>query len=51
MDIETNFLIMKGVLPINKLTQKFIDRHRQDLKIIANQSASDEDRKTAILKR
>ena len=43
--------LIKGVLPINKQTQKFINNHRQDLRIIADQSASDEDRKTAILKR
>ena len=43
--------LIKGILPINKQTKKFINNHRQDLRIIADQSASDEDRKTAILKR
>lgn len=42
---------MKGVIPINKQTQRFIDTHREDLKVIATKKVNDDNRIRAILKR
>lgn len=43
--------LLRGVLPVNKLTGRFIQAHRHDLNVIANKNANEEDRKKAILKR
>lgn len=42
---------LKGVIPINKQTQRFIDKHREDLSVIANKKVNDDNRIKAILKR
>lgn len=42
---------MKGVIPINKQSQRFIDKHREDLRVIANKKVNDDNRIRAILKR
>ena len=43
--------LLGGNLPSNKLTQKFIQAHRQELSVIADKKANEEERKKAILKR
>lgn len=43
--------LLKGVIPINKQTQRFIDKHREDLSVIANKKVNDDNRIKAILKR
>lgn len=43
--------LLKGVIPINKQTQRFIDKHRDDLSVIANKKVNDDNRIKAILKR
>lgn len=43
--------LLKGGIPINKQTQRFIDTHREDLKVIANKKVNDDNRIRAILKR
>lgn len=43
--------LLKGVIPIHKQTQRFIDKHRDDLSVIANKKVNDDNRIKAILKR
>lgn len=43
--------LLRGVLPGNKITQRFIQSHRQDLSVIADKKSNEEERKKAILKR
>lgn len=43
--------LLKGVIPIKKQTQRFIDKHREDLSVIANKKVNDDNRIKAILKR
>ena len=43
--------LLRGVLPGNKITQRFIHSHRQELSVIADKKANEEERKKAILKR
>jgi hypothetical protein len=39
------------VLPVNKVMERFIQSHRQELSTIANNNADEGERKKAILKR
>ena len=43
--------LLRGVLPVNKVTQRFIQSHRQELSTIADKNADEGERKKAILKR
>jgi hypothetical protein len=43
--------LLRGVLPVNKVTQRFIHSHRQELSTIADKNADEGERKKAILKR
>ena len=43
--------LLRGVLPVNKVTQRFIQAHRQELSTIADKHADEGERKKAILKR
>lgn len=43
--------LLKGIIPVNKQAQQFIDKHRQELSIISNKESSEDDRRQAILKR
>jgi hypothetical protein len=43
--------LLRGVLPVNKVTQRFIHAHRQELSTIADKHADEGERKKAILKR
>ena len=43
--------LLGGVLPVNKVTQRFIQSHRQELSTIADKHADEGERKKAILKR
>jgi hypothetical protein len=43
--------LLAGVLPVNKVTQRFIQAHRQELSTIADKHANEGERKKAILKR
>ena len=43
--------LLRGVLPVNKVTQRFIQSHRQELSTIADKHADEGERKKAILKR
>ena len=43
--------LLRGVLPGNKITQRFIQSHRQELSVIADKKANEEESKKTILKR
>jgi hypothetical protein len=43
--------LLQGVLPVNKVTERFIHSHRQELSAIADKNADKGERKKAILKR
>ena len=43
--------LLRRVLPVNKVTERFLQSHRQELSIIADKNADEEERKKAILKR
>jgi hypothetical protein len=43
--------LLRGVLPVNKVTERFIHSHRQELSTIADKNADEGERKKAILKR
>jgi hypothetical protein len=43
--------ILRGVLPVNKVTEQFIHSHRQELSTIDDKNADEVERKKAILKR
>lgn len=43
--------LLKGTIPIDKQTQRFIDKHREDLSVIANKKVNEDNRSKAILKR
>jgi hypothetical protein len=43
--------LLRGVLPVNKVTKQFIHSHRQELSTIADKNADEGERKKAILKR
>jgi hypothetical protein len=43
--------LLRGVLPVNKVTEQFIHSHRQELSTIADKNANEGERKKAILKR
>jgi hypothetical protein len=43
--------LLKGTIPIDKQTQRFIDKHREDLSVIADKHVNDDNRLKAILKR
>jgi hypothetical protein len=43
--------LLRGALSMNKVTERFIQSHRQDLKVIANKKVNGAKRKKAILKR
>jgi hypothetical protein len=43
--------LLRGVLPVNKVTERFIHAHRQELSTIADKNTDEGERKKAILKR
>lgn len=43
--------LLGGSIPIDKQTQRFIEKHREDLKTIADKKANEDNRLKAILKR
>lgn len=43
--------LLKGTIPIDKQTQKFIERHKEEFKVIGNKQANEKARIQAILKR
>lgn len=43
--------LLKGTIPTDKQTQKFIERHQEELKVIGNKHANEKARIQAILKR
>jgi hypothetical protein len=43
--------LLRGVLPVNKVTERFINSHRQELSTIADKNADEGELKKAILKR
>ena len=43
--------LLRRVLPVNKVTERFLQSHRQELSIIADKNADEGERKKAILKR
>jgi hypothetical protein len=43
--------LLRGVLPVNKVTERFIHSHRQELSTIADKNADEGERNKAILKR
>jgi hypothetical protein len=43
--------LLRGVLPVNKVTERFIHAHRQELSTMADKNADEGERKKAILKR
>lgn len=43
--------LLKGVIPINKQTQRFIDKYLEDLRVIAKKKVNDDNRIRAILTR
>jgi hypothetical protein len=42
---------LRGMLLVNKVTERFIHSHRQELSTIADKNADERNRKKAILKR
>lgn len=43
--------LLKGIIPVNKQVQQFIDKHRQEMSIISNKESGEDDWRQAILKR
>jgi hypothetical protein len=43
--------LLRGMLPVNKVNERFIHSHRQELSTIADKNADEGERKKAILKR
>lgn len=43
--------LLRGSIPVDKQTQRFIEKHRGDLKTIADKKANEDHRLKAILKR
>lgn len=43
--------LLRGSIPVDKQTQRFIEKHREDLKTIADKKANEDNRLKAILKR
>lgn len=43
--------LLGGSIPVDKQTQRFIEKHREDLKTIADKKANEDNRLKAILKR
>lgn len=43
--------LLKGSIPVDKQTQRFIEKHREDLKVIADKKANEDNRLKAVLKR
>lgn len=43
--------LLRGSIPVDKQTQRFIEKHREDLKTIADKKANEDHRLKAILKR
>lgn len=42
--------LLRGSIPVNKQTQRFIEKYREDLKTIADKKANEDNRLKAILK-
>lgn len=43
--------LLKGTIPVDKQTQRFIEKHRDDLKVIADKKVNEDNRLKAVLKR